>query len=302
MIAVRRVNTNPITSLAVFNRAAQYMSGNIVSVSRLDSANHVWLSESKDGQKLIFKYFSPNDHAHQHFHSELRIYLDNPSSSLLPRLVDFDIQRNLLVLEFIERTFTPTLSLADLINQALALTSELSFDSDLHQHLPGIVGTWNVDQSALEGSEQILLAAARATPSIAERVDRLTNNWSRQCHLHGDLKIANFLFTGDSFRIIDWESHCTGPTYWDTAGVIQSAILEIISHGPYEHWCRQQVPIIDTYLSNGPTELTDALITRLVQSSLEASQTIDKVSVLSANLLQISDFISRGECSFLEYI
>jgi len=288
--------TNSLTAFAYSNR---FFDGRTVSVSRLDSANNVWLCESLDGTKIVLKYFDLSDHGRDHFNSELSVYQGNLNCAWLPKLVTSDADFNLLALEYIEQRNTPSISIQRLIQDTSAMMNQLSFDGDLHRHVPAIIGLWHDHEVRLNPSEAIILQVARTTIAISQSVTRLVNSWQEIAHLHGDLKLANFLFTDDSFRVIDWESRCMGPASWDLAGIVQSVILELVSQGPQSSWATEQLPAMQELLSKGSDDLIDCVIGRLVQSSLEASQMSEKVTVLSANLLQIADFIGRHDFSFL---
>lgn len=290
----------PINSIAVFNDAGKYLDKAPKSATRLDSANQVWLCEFVDGERVVLKYFEPSGHSREHFNSEFRIFQLNPLSAALPNLLFSDPHRLLLGLEYIEQSKTPPISIDSLIELAHEMTCGLLFDSDLHNHVPGIISIWGDHNMKLAVSEGILLSAAHASNPIESRLTRIVNLWQPDAHLHGDLKLANLLFSDSSFRIIDWESHCLGAFHWDTAGLIQSTLLDMLVKGPYHEWSVQQIPNIRRLLNKGPDELIDSVVARLLQSSLEASQTLERVSILSANLLQIADFIARGDHSFLD--
>lgn len=289
----------PSNSLTAFADSNRFLNGRTVSVSRLDSANAVWLCEGSNSTKVILKYFDLSDHGRDHFNSELGVYQGNLNSAWLPNLVTSDANFNLLVLEYIEQRSTPSVSIKQLIQNTSVMMGQLSFDSELHRHVPGIIGLWHDHEARLNSSEAIILEVAKSTMTIFRSVTRLVESWQEIAHLHGDLKLANFLFTEDSFRVIDWESHCMGPACWDSAGILQSVILELLSKGPQSSWATEQVPALHDLLLEGSEDLIDCVIGRLVQSSLEASQMSEKVTVLSANLLQVADFIGRYEFSFL---
>jgi hypothetical protein len=289
-----------INSIVVFNDARKYLDKAPKSATRLDSANQVWLCEFVDGERVVLKYFDPSGHSKEHFDSEFRIFQLNPLSSALPNLLFSDSQRLLLGLEYIEQSKTPPVSIDSLIELAHEMTCGLLFDADLHSHVPGIIGIWENHNVKLAVSEELLLSTAHASDPIESCLTRIVNLWKPDVHLHGDLKLANLLFSDSSFRIIDWESHCLGPIHWDSAGLIQSCLLDSLAKGPYHEWSIQQIPIIRLLLDEGPDELVDSVVARLLQSSIEASQTLDRISILSANLLQLADFIARGDHSFMD--
>jgi len=289
-----------VSSLEVFADAADLMTKDPFSVSRLDSANSVWLTELVDGSKAIFKYFRRNFPNIDHFNTERLISNSNPNSNALAKIILSDQNKQLIVFEYINQVGLTNFAIRSLLENTIGEIENLTLEEQIQNRCPSFLDSWLDVQFSFGPAENIILATARKCETIADSISRLICEWKNESLLHGDLKLSNYLFTKSGFLIIDWETVCFGPVEWDKAGLLQSVILEIISKGPQNEWATTQTSEVIAILANANQKLIDAMVARLVQSSMEATQTSLRIPVSAANFLQAAEFISIGNFDFLD--
>jgi len=290
-------SSGAVSSLEVFADVADLMRKAPVSVSRLDSANSVWVAEFGDGSKVIFKYFRRRFPKFDRFNSERTIY-----SKILPELILSDPYRRLLIFEHIDQVDLAAFTIKSLLENTIRKIGELVNEVQFENSHPLFLDSWLDENFNFGPAENIILMTAKKSKTIANSISRLIGSWSTESMLHGDLKLSNYLFSADQFYIIDWETVCYGPEEWDAAGLLQSIILEIVSKGPRLKWSIAQAPELTAFLLDANQMLIDAITARLVQSSMEATQTSLRIPVVAANILQAAEYISARNFDFLAKI
>ena len=292
-------SSGAVSSLEVFADVADLMRKAPISVSRLDSANSVWVAEFGDGSKVIFKYFRRHFPKFDRFKSERTVYESNANSKILPTLILSDSYRRLLVFEYIDQVDLTAFTINSLLENTIRKIGELVNEVRFENSRPLFFDSWLDEGFNFGPAENIILMTAKKSKTIASSISRLIGSWSTESLLHGDLKLSNYLFTADRFYIIDWETVCYGPEEWDSAGLLQSIILEIVSKGPRLQWSITQAPELTALLLDANQMLIDAITARLVQSSMEATQTSLRIPVVAANILQSAEYISARNFDFL---
>lgn len=295
-------SSGAVSSLEVFADVADLMRKAPVSVSRLDSANSVWVAEFGNGSKVIFKYFRRHFPKFDRFKSERTVYESNANSKILPRLILSDPYRRLLVFEYIDQVDLTAFTIKSLLENTIGKIGELVNEVRFENSRPLFLDSWLDEDFNFGPAENIILRTAKKSITIASSISRLIGSWSTESLLHGDLKLSNYLFSADRFYIIDWETVCYGPEEWDSAGLLQSVILEIVSKGPRLQWSVAQAPELTALLLDAEQTLIDAITARLVQSSMEATQTSLRIPVVAANTLQAAEYISARNFDFLAKI
>jgi hypothetical protein len=299
---LRVQSQNMVTSLEVLADAADLLPKNPSSVSRLDSANSVWTAEFEDQSRAIFKYFRRHSPNNDHFKSELSVYESNPTNEILPQVLLSDQNKRLIVFEYIDQVEPINFKIGSLLEKTTRSIRKLENNPQFQNSRPSFLNSWLDNDFKFGPAENIVLSAAKNCDTIVDSISRLVGDWSSDSQLHGDLKLTNFLFTSNQFYIIDWETVCFGPVEWDSAGLLQSLILEIVSKGPRLHWSTTQAQELIEILENANQKLIDAMTARLVQTSMEATQTALRVPVVAANILQAAEYISSRNFNFLAKI
>ena len=174
-----------------------------------------------------------------------------PLARLMPRFVDYDDDRRVLVVELVSGSET----LCEHFLRDRAFTSEIGgllgdglavYQSDLGRRLRGEVddetfpGTLPWLFTAAEEPEWFrawfgeagadLLAWLCGHPEFRATISRVSSRWRRDTLIHGDLKWDNCLLApeaggGHSLRLVDWELADVGDARWDIGGVIQAFLV-----------------------------------------------------------------------------
>lgn len=170
---------------------------------------------------------------------------------LMPRMVDYDPARCVLVLEL----------LADAVNLSEHHQRLQGFPAEIGQMLGLGLGAYhshagrNFSQRAakstfaywppwilslhengpamfqqLSAGNHRLIEILRQTPSFAQRLRDLRKEWRFETLIHGDIKWENCMVFpkaegGLDFRIVDWELCDIGDPAWDAGSVLQSYLV-----------------------------------------------------------------------------
>ncbi len=178
---------------------------------------------------------------------------------LMPRFVDYDAERRVLVVELAgeaetlyqhflrDRAFTP--EIGELLADGLAV-----YQSELGRRLRG-----EVDDETFPGKLPWLFTATDEPEwfrgwfgeagakllswfckhdDFKATVRRVAGRWRRDTLVHGDLKWDNCLLVRDrdnrqSLRLVDWELADVGDARWDIGGVIQAFLVSWSSWSAY---------------------------------------------------------------------
>lgn len=182
-----------------------------------------------------------------------------PLANLMPRFVDYDEERHVLVVELFsgaetlyehflrERAFTPEIG-------ALLADGLATYQSELGRRLRGEVddetfpGTLPWLFTAIDEPEWFhgwfgdagatLLSWLRGHPDFVAAIRRVAARWRRDTLIHGDLKWDNCLLVREpsgrrSLRLVDWELADVGDARWDLGGVIQAFLVSWSSWSGY---------------------------------------------------------------------
>jgi hypothetical protein len=175
-----------------------------------------------------------------------------PVRKIMPEIIHYDSERNILVLEFISNSqsfndynygltinefpASPALKLGDMMatyHRAFngwtdsAKTSFLpkSFPSNLVIVRPGPFLLTRISPANLE-----LLKLIQKYPDLLEFLEYIYTDWKTQTLIHGDMKWDNVILrqpdNPDLFqmKIVDWELAGLGDPAWDIAGVFHDFI------------------------------------------------------------------------------
>ncbi|HGG58140.1 MAG TPA: hypothetical protein ENK31_10125 [Nannocystis exedens] len=178
---------------------------------------------------------------------------------LMPRFVDYDAERRVLVVELVgeaetlyqhflrDRAFTP--EIGELLADGLSV-----YQSELGRRLRG-----EVDDETFPGKLPWLFTATDEPEwfrgwfgeaganllgwfckhdDFRATVHRVAGRWRRDTLIHGDLKWDNCLLArdrdgGQSLRLVDWELADVGDARWDIGGVIQAFLVSWSSWSAY---------------------------------------------------------------------
>lgn len=192
---------------------------------------------------------------------------DPALSRLMPRLLAYDAERHLLVLELLpeaesladyharERTWPA--EIGRMLGEGLGIyhahagriADDKRMRSLLARQIP-VMLTWQKGGHAALGEYgrigQALSALMRQHPEFEALLDAIGGEWRFDSLIHGDMKWDNVLIFpasgGLDFRIVDWELADLGDADWDVGAVLQNFLtvwimsMPIASGLPSEHY------------------------------------------------------------------
>jgi hypothetical protein len=192
---------------------------------------------------------------------------DAALSRLMPRLLKYDAERHLLILELLpeaesladyharEKNWPP--QIGQMLGEGLGLyhvqAARISNDEAMRSLFPRqvpVVLTWQSGGHAALGQfgriGPALSALVRQHPEFETLLDAVGAEWRFDSLIHGDMKWDNILVFpasgGLDFRIVDWELADLGDADWDVGAVLQSFLtvwilsMPIGSGLPPEHY------------------------------------------------------------------
>jgi hypothetical protein len=163
--------------------------------------------------------------------------------------VDYDSGCSTLIVEWIPHAQTLTecarnlpqqnyADLAEAIGRKLGLFHSVSdrsllSESDFHRRRPAVFSLPDELERQLpylSPATSQLLAGTRSDCDLMQSITELRREWRFEHLIHGDVRGANVLvFDGGeqrvAFRLVDWELADVGDAAWDSAGVLQHALL-----------------------------------------------------------------------------
>lgn len=290
---------NTMDSVSAFSHAARVLDSKIRQVSRLNGANSVWECTAEYGPFAVIKNYARDHHSEEHYFSETFLLEQNKGRGFLPSLMHVDESAFTAILAYEGSNPDSTVEFAAIV-RAIQEFPSLTLPAHIHLDLPGICSSWANGGAHLGIAENLVLTVARQRSALSTCVERFSNDWAHETTIHGDLKLANVRLQAQTFKIIDWETVGMGSKYWDTAGLTQSILLEIIGKGSLENWARSQMVAVKELLCNADQAFNDALVTRLVQSALEAAQKSTLVPQFSASVLQLAEYLASENREILE--
>jgi hypothetical protein len=286
-------------SVSAFSLASRTLDLGVVQVTRLNGANSVWECSSADGPVAVLKNYARDHHTEEHFYSETYLLEQNCDRPFLPRLLHIDESALTAVLAYELSDSGSNVRIISLL-QAIQEFSHLQLPEHLHLDKPGICTSWIKGGAHLGIAENLVLAVAQQRVALTNCMERFTASWTHETTIHGDLKLSNIRLQNSTFKIIDWETVGKGPKHWDSAGLIQSILLEIVGNGLLQSWAREQLDEIKMILEVADQPLIDALVVRMVQSALEAAQRATLVPQFAAVVLQLAEHLATGNLQILE--
>lgn len=171
-----------------------------------------------------------------------------PLLQLMPRLIDYDSSRHILIVELLPdgenltEYHTRMQAFPEEIGQMLgrglgAYHSEAGRmfggtqqDNVFPRQAPWILSIHRSNEawyaSLSEGNKE-LIGVVRQQPALMRHLDELQSEWRFEGLLHGDMKWDNCLVFNDGdnqlkLRIVDWELADLGDPLWDTGAVFLS--------------------------------------------------------------------------------
>ena len=165
-----------------------------------------------------------------------------------------------------------------------------------------------------------IIRLVQADAGTCATLDRLHATWTRQCLIHGDVKLSNLLAetdarTGTPLRLIllDWETAAAGDPAWDVGSVFQLVLWhalhsvftvdeELPSADPREAFAARLAlyrpelqAFVNAYRGAADSGTAHALVlrsttwcgARLIQSAYEEASGLEHPSLFSLALLQL---------------
>jgi len=174
-----------------------------------------------------------------------------PLRALLPKLVDYDRKRHVLIMEWVDgaenltaihnrlRSFPPELAalqakaLAACHGASMAAAADPSLSAIFPKMPPWVLNIAETAEQVMPnmspGARQLVMEL-RANPRLIQGLGAAHAAWTPCCLIHGDIKWDNFLLPFDShapsdLKIIDWELADMGDPAWDLACVMAGYLL-----------------------------------------------------------------------------
>jgi hypothetical protein len=102
-----------------------------------------------------------------------------------------------------------------------------------------------------------VISVLQRRPEVQSALDLISDGWSGDCLVHGDLRFANILARRDAASdppeaviLVDWEFARLGDPAWDVGSALHSLLM----------WCLRTVPVHE---SATPAEAAEAMGTAL---------------------------------------
>jgi hypothetical protein len=196
------------------------------------------------GQSFFIKSASTLDRAAT-LSNEAAVYQELHSRSadcarFLPKLRDYDSQRNVLVLEMISSPFDPHRSktayerrmnepLAASIGESLSIVHQSTGDAIVGESTPPWIFSVAMPRTsifrAISAANLQVIKIIQRFQEFSALLDRLKDDWRTEALIHNDIKYDNILVerhaSGDeTIRIVDWELAGFGDPAWDLAGIL----------------------------------------------------------------------------------
>ena len=242
-----------LTERGVIDRAA-IVQGDL-EIEPVAGRNLGFIVRRRQDDSLYVKQVrAPLDELEESLRREASCYLamaDLPNAerlcSRLPRLVDYDAARNVLIIQFLDET-TNLLEYQSGMQEfcsraAQALASALI---DLHEAgrvfaADDLLDVLRAPAQALTAYQlpdeaipymgpggRDLLTLARQSGDVINALESLASGWSAITLMHGDVRFENALISSSvnqSLHLIDWELCDIGDPAWDVAGALHSYLV-----------------------------------------------------------------------------
>lgn len=288
-------------SLVAFNDAITRFN-ECKQVRRLNGANSVWEVSDQFGALCVLKYFPKNSHGELHYNLESGFLKVNKHLDFIPEIIEWSDEDSLMILDHYESVNESKVTFESILEVLQRQFFNLRLPNHRHEELPGILGWWKKGLSNLNPSQFALLDYLREQSWFLHSMELITDTWSDQVPIHGDLKLENICMGRREFKIIDWEIVGVGLSSWDQAGLLQSAICHVLREGRFYNWVRQNSEGIEAYFQNSNDEQRSALILRLTQSAIERSNVSVPAPVDVGMLCQIASNIFDQSFSMKDFL
>jgi predicted Ser/Thr protein kinase len=273
---------------------SQSVGGNqVIHVGSMGSANSVWLCTTSRSKKFVLKYFPGDAHGESHFKAEKSFLQLNQKLDFLPKIIDSNKTENYFALDYLEPDAEHSFSLDDLIEIVETRFLDLNLSYEAHEEMSGILNWWQTPEVFKSPIQNLIIKSISYTDWFRDSMALVTNEWTRDSIIHGDLKIQNLILTSESVYVIDWENVTFGPKTWDVAGLFQSVLVESFSEHNPNLWAQSQLQMLVSELEKADDLLVHSTALRLVQSAVELSSDSDLISIQVANVLQLAAHIAE---------
>jgi hypothetical protein len=294
-----------VDSYTAFQKAIQIVGSDVTSVSRLGTANSVWICQRGTQNLAVIKAFASDTHSREHFQAEAKFLSENQAVSFVPELLHADFEGCFIVTRYHltdENSQVELRQIFDVIDQDFA---PLKVPFQVHESLPGILDWWNSESGPDSPGQRLIHSLLLDAAWLSNALIALKTSWQSSSVMHGDLKIANLALSNASFKILDWENVGSGNSLWDKAGLIQSVFAESLGEGTLAPWARKQIASCLDLLSESSDQLALGVAARLVQTAIELASNATGISPYQVNILQMAEMLANGnwtELGRLEHI
>jgi hypothetical protein len=282
-----------VNSLKAFKQAQWLFNGNCVQVNRLNGANSVWDCLSEEGSLGVLKYYPRDEHGRLHFQSEVEMLTLN-QSDYLTQLIWSDPHERCAAFEYADSDVSTPVALSSILNMLENQLPSFSIPDTVHHDAPGILAWWRDGSPDFGPSQQALLHFVRTQEWFEESGTVLEKSWTKDVPLHGDMKLSNLRLGPNGFKVIDWEIIGYGIRGWDSAGLIQSCIAELLVDGDFAPWIRRNQMALSDWLQSADKLLRYALSFRLVQTAIESASRQVPAPLHAAGLIQLASDSAAG--------
>jgi hypothetical protein len=292
-------------SFTALQKAIEIVGSEVTSVSRLGTANSVWLCQRGTQNLSVIKAFATDSHSREHFQAEAKFLLANQDVNFVPELLHANFEGYFIVTRFHKTDENSQVELRQIFDAIDQNFATLKVPFQVHETLPGILDWWNSGSGPDSPGQRLIHSLLLDADWLSNALAAIKTGWHFSSVMHGDLKIANLALSQTSFKILDWENVGTGNSLWDKAGLIQSIFAESLGEGPLAPWARKQVASSLDLLAESIDQLALCVTARLVQTAIELASNATGISPYQVNILQMAEMLANGnwtELGRLEHI
>ena len=292
-------------SYTAFQKAIEIVGSEVTAVSRLGTANSVWLCQRGTQNLAVIKAFATDPHRREHFQAEAKFLSENQAVSFVPELLHADFEGYFMVTRYHETDENSQVELRQIFEVIDQNFAPLKVPFQVHESLPGILDWWSSESGPDSPGQRLIHSLLLDADWLSNALTAIKTSWNSSSVMHGDLKIANLALSKTSFKVLDWENVGTGNSVWDKAGLIQSVFAESLGEGPLAHWARKQIASCLELLSESGDQLALGVSARLVQTAIELASESTGISPYQVNILQMAEMLGNGnwtELGRLEHI
>lgn len=281
-------------SLRAFFDATKLPGLLVDAVEMQNGANSVWLGTYQAEPLIVLKYYEGDAHSFEHYASESSMLINNQGNSIMPSLLRNEDSNRMVITRFVPNDPEPQVSFETVASRVSSDIPALQFQVGHWHTYPGVLAWWDEPTEWMSVLSRTLLRLLREEKWFSQSILKLKSAWSPECIIHGDLKISNIRLSSDQVVVIDWEGAALGIGEWDKAGLLQSALMELVNEGPMAKWVQKNLDCIIQELFDANDLCRLSLVARFAQTALEANPSATKLSPRAALALKFSQALSNG--------